>query len=130
MSISWTRISFQLTCDAQGPGPPILPVCRGTVRLPPSSWPNSSPGRTTALTPTVLSLIADLLQEVTVLDFDQCLRTSLEVKGELLQQGVSIPVGGSDDRRGALVHDLTLVTHNTADFQNIPGLRLEDWLTP
>jgi len=29
----------------------------------------------------------------------------------------------------ALVHDLTLVTHNTADFRPIPGLRLEDWLT-
>jgi len=30
----------------------------------------------------------------------------------------------------ALTHDLTLVTHNTADFQNIPGLRLDDWLIP
>jgi predicted nucleic acid-binding protein len=30
----------------------------------------------------------------------------------------------------ALVHDLTLVTHNTADYQHVPGLRLEDWLTP
>jgi tRNA(fMet)-specific endonuclease VapC len=30
----------------------------------------------------------------------------------------------------ALVHNLTLVTHNTADYQNIPGLRLGDWLTP
>jgi tRNA(fMet)-specific endonuclease VapC len=30
----------------------------------------------------------------------------------------------------ALVHDLTLVTNNTADFQNIPGLRLDDWLNP
>jgi tRNA(fMet)-specific endonuclease VapC len=29
----------------------------------------------------------------------------------------------------ALVHDLTLVTHNTADFQQIPNLRLEDWLS-
>ena len=28
----------------------------------------------------------------------------------------------------ALVHDLTLVTHNTADFQRIPGIRLVDWL--
>jgi predicted nucleic acid-binding protein len=26
--------------------------------------------------------------------------------------------------------DLTLVTHNTKDFQKIPGLRLEDWLAP
>jgi predicted nucleic acid-binding protein len=25
---------------------------------------------------------------------------------------------------GRLVYDLTMVTHNTADFQNIPGLRL------
>lgn len=26
-----------------------------------------------------------------------------------------------------LVHDLTLVTHNTSDDQRIPGLRLLDW---
>ena len=30
----------------------------------------------------------------------------------------------------ALVYGLTVVTHNTTDFQSIPGLRLEDWLTP
>ena len=29
----------------------------------------------------------------------------------------------------ALVQDLTLVTHNTADFQYVSGLRLEDWLS-
>jgi tRNA(fMet)-specific endonuclease VapC len=28
----------------------------------------------------------------------------------------------------ALAHDLTLITHNTADFQRIPHLRLDDWL--
>lgn len=28
----------------------------------------------------------------------------------------------------AIVHDLTLVTHNTSDYQNIPKLRLADWL--
>jgi tRNA(fMet)-specific endonuclease VapC len=30
----------------------------------------------------------------------------------------------------ALTHNLTLVTHNTADYQHIPGLQLDDWLTP
>ena len=27
----------------------------------------------------------------------------------------------------ALAHDLTLVTHNTAEFARVPDLRLEDW---
>ncbi|QDU91726.1 PIN domain protein [Pirellulimonas nuda] len=30
----------------------------------------------------------------------------------------------------AIAHDLTLVTHNTKDFEGIPGLSLADWLTP
>jgi len=30
----------------------------------------------------------------------------------------------------ALVHDLTLVTHNTQDFMNVPGLGLADWTVP
>jgi tRNA(fMet)-specific endonuclease VapC len=29
----------------------------------------------------------------------------------------------------ALVHDLTLVTHNTGEFVRVPSLRLEDWET-
>jgi len=30
----------------------------------------------------------------------------------------------------ALVHDMTLVTHNTAHFARIPSLQAEDWLLP
>jgi tRNA(fMet)-specific endonuclease VapC len=30
----------------------------------------------------------------------------------------------------ALVHNLTLVTHNTAEFIRVPGLSLEDWQIP
>jgi tRNA(fMet)-specific endonuclease VapC len=30
----------------------------------------------------------------------------------------------------ALVHDMTLVTHNMAHFARISGLQVEDWLVP
>jgi predicted nucleic acid-binding protein len=30
----------------------------------------------------------------------------------------------------ALIYDFTLVTHNLFDYQRIPGLRIEDWLSP
>jgi tRNA(fMet)-specific endonuclease VapC len=30
----------------------------------------------------------------------------------------------------ALAHGLTLVTHNTRDFANVPDLNVVDWLTP
>ena len=31
------------------------------------------------------------------------------------------------DRGQALTRALTLVTHNTGEFQRVPGLRIEDW---
>ncbi len=79
----------------------------------------------------LLGLIADLLQEVQVLNFDAaCAERFGQVRGTLLRQGVSIPSTDLMIASVALVHDLTLVTHNTADYQSIPGLRLADWLTP
>ncbi|HLH72986.1 MAG TPA: type II toxin-antitoxin system VapC family toxin [Chloroflexota bacterium] len=79
----------------------------------------------------LLTAIADLLQEVSVLDFDAVCaeRFGLE-RGTLLQQGISVSRMDLLIASVALVHDLTLVTHNTADYQNIPGLRLDDWLIP
>jgi tRNA(fMet)-specific endonuclease VapC len=29
----------------------------------------------------------------------------------------------------AVTNSLTLVTRNTVDFEKVPGLKLEDWLT-
>jgi tRNA(fMet)-specific endonuclease VapC len=81
--------------------------------------------------PKLLGLIADLLQEVAVLDFDSaCAEQFGKSQGNLLQQGISVPVADLMIAAVALLHNLTLVTNNTADFQNIPGLRLDDWLTP
>jgi len=79
----------------------------------------------------LLALIADLLQEVQVIDFDSvCAEKFGQVRGTLLAQGISVPTADLMIASAALVHNLTLVTHNTVDFQNIPGLRLDDWLTP
>jgi len=79
----------------------------------------------------LLALIADLLQDVSVVDFGSaCAEQFGKLQGGLLQQGITVPVADLMIASVALVHDLTLVTHNTADYQNIPGLRLDDWLIP
>jgi tRNA(fMet)-specific endonuclease VapC len=79
----------------------------------------------------LLGLISDLLQEVSVLDFDAaCAERFGRERGTLLQRGISVSRMDMLIASVALVHDLTLVTHNTADYRNIPGLRLDDWLIP
>lgn len=49
-------------------------------------------------------------------------RHHLEVHGEI--------IGGNDLMIAAvaLAHDLTLVTHNSAEFGRVPGLRWENWV--
>jgi tRNA(fMet)-specific endonuclease VapC len=81
--------------------------------------------------PKLLALINDLLREVSVLDFDSaCAEQYGKVQGSLLQQGITVPIADLMIASVALLHNLTLVTHNTADYQNVPGLRLDDWLIP
>ena len=49
----------------------------------------------------LLALIADLLQEVAVLDFDSaCAEQFGEVQGGMLQQGILVSETDSDDRLG------------------------------
>jgi tRNA(fMet)-specific endonuclease VapC len=77
----------------------------------------------------LLTLIGDLLEEVQIIDFDSaCAETFGKVRGTLLQQGISVPTTDLMIASAALVYDLTMVTHNTKDYENIPGLRLDDWL--
>jgi tRNA(fMet)-specific endonuclease VapC len=79
----------------------------------------------------LLSLLADLLKEVHLLDFDApCAERFGEVRGTLLQQGITVSRMDLLIASVALAHNLTLVTHNTADYRNVPGLRLDDWLIP
>jgi tRNA(fMet)-specific endonuclease VapC len=79
--------------------------------------------------PRLLSLIEDLLSEMVVLDFDSaCAKTFGQIRAELLKRGM--PVSSIDLMIAsvALVNDLTVVTHNVADFRNVPELRIEDWI--
>jgi tRNA(fMet)-specific endonuclease VapC len=79
----------------------------------------------------LVALIADLMREVQIIDFDAaCAERFGQVRGLLLQQGISVPTTDLMIASTALVHDLTLVTHNMADFRLVPGLRVEDWLVP
>lgn len=81
--------------------------------------------------PALLQKIAELLRDVQVLPFDElCAERFGMVRGQLLRQGLSVPTTDLMIASVALVHDLTLVTHNTADYRHVPGLRLEDWLAP
>jgi len=73
----------------------------------------------------------ELLADIRVLDFDRaCALQFGHLRGNLLQKGISVATADLMIASVALVDDLTLVTHNTADFQHIPGLRVEDWLKP
>jgi len=79
----------------------------------------------------LLVLIADLQQDVAVLDFDSaCAEQFGKIRGPFLQQGIQLATADLMIASVALVHNLTLVTHDTRDFQHIRGLRLDDWLVP
>ena len=76
-------------------------------------------------------LVNDLLADVSVLDFNSdCALAFGRLRGHFLQQGIATSRMGLMIAVVALVHNLTLVTHNTADYQHIPGLRLDDWIIP
>src|SRR4051794_28863433 len=66
--------------------------------------------------PVVEKIENDLLCDVHLLDFDSaCAREFGKTRGRLLQQGTSVSRVDLLIASVALVHDLTLVTHNIAD---------------
>lgn len=75
--------------------------------------------------------IAKLIVDVKCLDI--CLQTA-EIFGSIrthqIATGTLTPTLDLFIACAALLRDYTIVTHNTADFANIPGLRVVDWLAP
>jgi len=78
----------------------------------------------------LLSVIeTDLLPDLTVLDFNKaCAAQFGQLQSEFLRQGNVVNPVDLMIAAVALVHDLTLVTHNTKHFEPVAGLRLVDWL--
>ena len=75
--------------------------------------------------------VRDLLKLVSVLDVSQDVSWKFgEVHAALLDAGTPAPDLDLFNGAVALVHSLTVVTHNVKDYANIPGLSITDWLVP
>ena|SRR5206468_3523851 len=73
----------------------------------------------------------DFLGDVELIPFDKdCAHEFGRVRGSLLRRGITVSSIDMQIAAVALIHNHTLVTHNTSHFQHIPGLRLDDWLRP
>ena len=73
--------------------------------------------------------IESFLDDVRILDYDRQIATRFgQLHAHLLDNGKPKGFADLSIAATALTHDLTLVTHNTADYVDVPDLRLEDWL--
>jgi len=73
----------------------------------------------------LLALLSDV--KIFPVDHDVA-RIFGQLRASLLDQGRPTPEIDLLIASTAILHDMTLVTHNAQDFAHIPGLRLEDWL--
>jgi predicted nucleic acid-binding protein len=82
--------------------------------------------------PSRMQDVQDLLKLVSVLDITPAVaRRFGEVRAALLDAGIPRPGLDLLNAATALVHQLTLVTHNAKDYAGVPGLtKIEDWLVP
>ncbi len=73
--------------------------------------------------------VTNFIASVDVIEIDLTIALRFgELRGTMLDQGTPLPDMDALIAATALAEDLTLVTHNVADFQPVPDLRIEDWL--
>lgn len=71
------------------------------------------------------------LRDVTVLPVDEKVADVFAaLRAEQLDTGRLSPSTDLWIAATAIAHGLTLVTHNTRDYEHIPGLSLADWIVP
>jgi tRNA(fMet)-specific endonuclease VapC len=79
--------------------------------------------------PRRLAGIHDFLREVETLSVDEKVAEAFgELRAGQLDSGRLTPSTDLWIAATAIAHGLTLVTHNTRDYQDIPGLSLADWV--
>ncbi|MGE6823573.1 type II toxin-antitoxin system tRNA(fMet)-specific endonuclease VapC [Pseudomonas soli] len=77
-----------------------------------------------------LAIVEGFAARLDVLDYDiQGAAHTAQLRAELAKAGT--PIGPYDRMIAghARARGLTLVTHNLREFQRVPGLRVEDWVT-
>ena len=75
-----------------------------------------------------LALLVRFFSQFESLPFDDAAAEAYgRIRAELTRRGK--PIGPNDLMIAAIAvaHDLTLVTHNTAEFSRVPDLHVEDW---
>jgi len=75
-----------------------------------------------------LALLDELFSDFTSVPFDDnAARRYGEIRSDLARKGT--PIGPNDLMIAAIasVHGLTLITHNTREFNRVTGLKIEDW---
>lgn len=81
--------------------------------------------------PTRLQGLLALLNDLRVLEVDVPIaRRFGEIRAQLLDRGHVVPTADMLIAATAIEHGLTLVTHNTQHYVNVPQLPMIDWLLP
>ena len=72
--------------------------------------------------------LAGLLRDARSLPFDDlAAEAGAEVRARLESRGIMIGQMDALIAGTAIAHQATLVTHNTAEFKRVPGLKITDW---
>jgi predicted nucleic acid-binding protein len=80
--------------------------------------------------PKRLQVLQEMLSDVKILEVTIDVAEKFgQLQASLLDAGKPAPAMDLLIAATALVHDLTLVTHNAKDYVNISDLRIVDWLT-
>ncbi len=77
----------------------------------------------------LLHQIEEFVGGIEVVTFDtSCAEAFGRLRGELKRIGRPVPNTDLMIAAVAIARDATIVTHNRADYEAIPGLRIEDWV--